>query len=157
MPDCRHVEVKEDCHDGWCRIPAGCFVMGPAEGEYGAPSDEYQVSVVLTHSFEVQQTEFTIAQWNELELPEPDFVGRSESAPCIEPTCPAGNVSWYSALLVANKLSEAHGLPTCYEVSECECSEGRECALGNTQKCAHAVETPENPYACEGYRLPTEA
>lgn len=55
MPDCRHVEVKADCRDGWCRIPAGCFVMGPAEGEFGAPPDEYQVSVVLTHTFEMQQ------------------------------------------------------------------------------------------------------
>lgn len=157
MPDCRHVEVKEDCRDGWCRIPAGCFVMGPAEDEYGAPSDEYQVSVVLTRPFEIQQTEFTKAQWDEIGLPEPSDIALDEGTPCVDASCPAGNISWYSALLVANKLSEVKGLPACYEVSECECFEGAECALGDTLKCAHAVETAEDPYACQGYRLPTEA
>src|SRR5690606_3469991 len=83
MPDCRHVEVKADCRDGWCRIPAGCFVMGPAEGEFGAPPDEYRVSVVLTHAFEMQQVELTVQQWQEMGLAEPVVVAQNEVAPCL--------------------------------------------------------------------------
>src|SRR5690606_38984567 len=49
------------------------------------------------------------------------------------------------------------GLPACYSVAQCECSDGQECHFGDRQNCAYAMETTEDPYACEGYRLPTEA
>ena len=31
--DCEHAPVAEDCKAGWCRIPAGCFVMGSPKDE----------------------------------------------------------------------------------------------------------------------------
>ena len=37
-PDCKHPPVVKDCHDGFCRIPAGCFVAGspPCQPDRGA-------------------------------------------------------------------------------------------------------------------------
>src|SRR5690606_41068659 len=31
-PECIHPGVVERCSDGWCNIPAGCFIFGTAEG-----------------------------------------------------------------------------------------------------------------------------
>jgi len=33
--DCRHVAVEARCENHWCRIPAGCFIMGSPETEPG--------------------------------------------------------------------------------------------------------------------------
>jgi hypothetical protein len=51
---CIHPPVIADCADGWCRIPAGCFIMGSPETEYGRGMyDELPTAVELTHSFEI--------------------------------------------------------------------------------------------------------
>jgi hypothetical protein len=55
---CQHVEVHAKCSDGWCTIPAGCFIMGSPETEYGRGlNNEQQRMVTLTHSFQIRQTE----------------------------------------------------------------------------------------------------
>lgn len=67
-PRCKHVEVVEGCSDGWCRIPAGCFIMGSPESEIGHPADspvERMVEVTLTHSFLIGQHEVTQKLWDE--------------------------------------------------------------------------------------------
>lgn len=33
FPDCVHPGVEQDCENGWCRIPAGCFIWGSPEWE----------------------------------------------------------------------------------------------------------------------------
>jgi sulfatase modifying factor 1 len=157
LPDCEHVAVEKDCNDGFCRIPAGCFVMGPALGEYGAPSDEFPVSVTLTRSFEIMQTELTRAQFAALGFDEPHDRRRGASTPCLEAQCPIGDLSWYSALLVANRISQAHDLPPCYRLEGCSCYGGVSCEVGDTQVCDVALELNDNPYTCTGFRLPTEA
>lgn len=71
--------------------------------------------------------------------------------------CPIANMSWWSALEFANRLSELAGLPTCYRLDEAGCDLD---AGSGRISCAAAV--PVNtrsgdPRDCRGYRLPTEA
>ena len=57
--------------------------------------------------------------------------------------CPVETVTWHMAVDYANALSTAAGLPTCYDCT------GEEHDVICVAK--------GSPYACEGYRLPTEA
>jgi formylglycine-generating enzyme required for sulfatase activity len=149
--ECVHPGVAESCADGWCKIPAGCFVIGSPEGEIGrAAIQEEQAAVSLTHNFEIQQTEVTLGEWEQAGLF--DFpnvkIGLDGSGPCTEPQCPVKNATWYQALQHANWLSQQRGLASCYRVYECdELSEGF---------CMVEI-LAETVYECEGYRLPTSA
>src|SRR5262245_58054588 len=74
MPDCKHPPVVERCAKGFCRIEAGCFIMGAPRGEYqtGRRSDR-QVQVTISRSFLIGRTELTRAQWQSVgwALPNP--------------------------------------------------------------------------------------
>jgi formylglycine-generating enzyme required for sulfatase activity len=49
---CSHPPVKTDCSAGWCKVPAGCFVIGSPDNEWGrALVSEEQAKVTLTHAF----------------------------------------------------------------------------------------------------------
>lgn len=150
---CTHPEVRADCKDGWCRIPAGCFVMGAAPCQWArALVSENEMLVTLTHAFEIQQYEVTQAQWTALGLPNPSGAnehGRS----CLEPECPVGNVSWTEALAFANMLSERHDPPLepCYELTDCTGEIGRDFS------CKQQSQRGDSVYECKGYRLPTKA
>lgn len=145
--------MTKDCTDGWCRVPAGCFVMGAPPCEWGrALRSENEMLVTLTRSFEIHQYEVTQAQWVGQGLPNPsgeDEFGRN----CLEPNCPVGNVSWTEALAFANLLSERHDPPleSCYELSECTGE------LGRDFQCARQVQAGSSVYECRGYRIPTKA
>ena len=146
---CVHAPVAEDCSGGWCRLRAGCFVMGspentPRRGMYS----EDQVAVTLGHSFLIQQTEMTRRQWA-------DLLGvdtRADPAEaCVEDDCPITNVTWWDAVHAANLLSDREGLPRCYEPLDCTGTPGRQIA------CAGVAEPDRSVYGCAGYRLPTRA
>ena len=62
--------------------------------------------------------------------------------PCGE-DCPVESISWYQAAAFTVAASEAAGLPACYT---CE-------GEGAKVTCEPSL----SPYACAGYRLPTEA
>jgi formylglycine-generating enzyme required for sulfatase activity len=59
------------------------------------------------------------------------------------PDCPVTNVTWHMAAAATNLLSDAAGMAACYDCV----------GKGAAVQCT----TPADPYACEGYRLPTEA
>jgi formylglycine-generating enzyme required for sulfatase activity len=149
--DCEAPAAKADCAGGWCTIPAGCFVMGSPEDEWGHPAvQEDQVAVTLTRSFEIQETEVTREQWSSLGLPVPTL---GDAGGCGDETCPIGNVSWFEALSYANLLSQRHDPPLapCYSLEGCtgELAGGLACGAARTEK--------KTVYECEGYRLPTDA
>ena len=152
--DCEHAPVTEDCKAGWCRIPAGCFVMGSPKDEWGRGANtENQVKVTLTHPFLIQQMETSQADWVALGLknpsgppPKPTSMGD-----CLEPACPVGNVTWFEAAGFANLLSQKEGLKPCYVLEGCT---GQ---LGEGMACAQIGTTAPTYYQCEGYRLPGEA
>lgn len=162
--ECKHPSVEKRCEDGWCTVPAGCFVMGaPRTASYAASVSDVQVEVHLTHGFVVGQTEVTRAQWLKLGLPDPEVdwrrAGSSEAdlpaenflPTCTDPQCPVVWVGFEDALAYTNLLSDREGLPRCYELSDCQD------APGKNLRCHSIRVTSETPYLCRGYRLPTQA
>jgi formylglycine-generating enzyme required for sulfatase activity len=151
--ECCHPCVTPSCAQGWCRVPAGCFIYGSPEDEPGHSGRETQVPVFLTQDFVIQQYEMTNAQWGVLGLPPPaigDFCGPT-SGSCADSDCPVSAVNWWEAVEAANRLSTLHGLPVCYSLVGCEGDPG----LGMT--CDHPEWNYEPIYTCPGYRLPTRA
>ena len=121
-------------------VPRGVFRMGSPVGEEGRGDDERQHDVTLTRDVWLAQTEVTQNQWKRVMAYNPSlFKGCGE--------CPVENVSWYEALVFANRLSRLAQLATCYELT-CEGRPGRRFS------CTSAKLRGRD---CEGYRLPTEA
>ncbi len=130
------------------RISAGTFTMGSPADEVGRDTDEDPFPVTLTRDFALQTTEVTQGQWVRLMGHNPAY-----NAACGD-DCPIEEVSWFSALAFANALSEHDGLPPCYILSECK----GVAAAGHLRDCQVSINDPSgSPYACRGYRLPTEA
>lgn len=138
-----------DCADGWCRIPAGSFLMGSSDGCAPNPyiADDRGVTrvAVLTRPFRIMQTEVTIQQWLAV-------MGDVISTPPLHmdcgPTCPISCISGWDVLAYANRLSQLEGLDTCYSLEECVRDEA------GHLNCARALFAGPD---CEGYRLPSEA
>jgi len=150
---CSLPAIKMDCSAGWCRVPAGCFVIGSPEDEWGRGLvNEQQARVTLTHAFSISQTEVTQAAWVARGYPNPSGSLPDGSGDCTDdPSCPVGNLTWFEAAAYANALSESERLPDCYALSGCTGVPGQ----GMT--CSGAAATAPTLYECPGYRLPTDA
>lgn len=147
---CVHSEVRADCEDGWCRIPAGCFVMGSPEGQWGrADLAEQQVEATLTRAFLLQRTEMTRRQWLELVGLDPGVDPNFPDEVCLEDDCPVTHVTWWDAVHAANLLSDQDDLSRCYSPVNCTG------VPGNGLACEGVTEPEKLVYECEGYRLPT--
>ena len=119
----------------------GWFTMG---ADLGDPTGVYtDHSVALTHDFWIGETEITRSEWE-------SWSGGSGWVystyyPCTTSTttddCPVHNISWVDVAQYANALSSEEGLSSCY------------LADGSDLVVAYAGD----PYACPGYRMPTEA
>jgi sulfatase modifying factor 1 len=147
-PECVHPGVVEQCSDGWCKIPAGCFIFGTPEGTPGrAAVGEEQGPVTFTYDMEVMQTELTWAEYDRI-TGWPRKIYKEE---CKDDQCPA-NMSWWEAMLFANILSERHEPPLekCYEL-------GEDCVRepGDRMHCPNYKLTRPG-YSCNGYRLPNQ-
>jgi len=135
-------ENQGDCDDAnaqaihFCGelIHADTFEMGCTPGQIICNEDEVPVhTVTLTNDFILSKTEVTQAQF----LQHMGWNPSVFSACGLD--CPVDLVYWDAAAEYANRVSEAEGLPPCFD-------------------CVDEVCTPVgDPYACEGYRLPTEA
>lgn len=147
-PECVHPGVVEECVDGWCKIPAGCFVFGSPEGAPGRGAvGEEQGPVTLTYDMEVMQTELTWAEYDRITgWPRKIYMDKCEGE-----KCPA-KMSWWEAMLLANTLSERHEPPLerCYEL-------GEDCVRepGDRMSCLNYKLTRPG-YSCNGYRLPNQ-
>ena len=153
--DCAHPKVEERCEDGWCLIPAGCFIIGSPEDEFERGMyTENLTPVTLTRPFHMSQTEVTQEQWTSLGLPNPTIEGSANLCRgCLEADCPVTNINWFEMLAFANLASEKHNptLKPCYELQGCTG------ALGEGMVCEGLTLTAPTVYECEGFRLPTEA
>ena len=110
-------------------IPAGTFIMGSPVGEPGrvnapARNAETQHQVTLTEGFWMMRAPITrgeiralgITQYDEqpsFHVPDLPWNWRNESD---ENNRAATHISFYAALVIANKLSEASGLTPAYEI-----------------------------------------
>ncbi|MBC8549834.1 MAG: formylglycine-generating enzyme family protein, partial [Candidatus Brocadiales bacterium] len=149
---CTSPTVVANCMDGWCQIPAGCFIMGSPSNEPGRSSNETQHEVTLTYNYEMQNTEVTQGQFEELMGYNPSYFTN-----CGD-DCPVEKVNWNETLLYSNKLSTQAGLAECFDCSG-DCSDatcsGTYCSL-SCLTCTLKSEYSK-PQECAGYRLPTEA
>jgi formylglycine-generating enzyme required for sulfatase activity len=136
------------CIGAFVEIPSGTFVMGSPGGELGRLSNEVQHQVTLTRDFLLQATEVTQGQWQAVMGNNPSYYTS------CGPNCPLELVNWWDAVAYANALSAAEGLAPCYALSGCYGVAGEK-----TLNCTGVtVNAPGgSPYACEGYRLPTES
>ena len=132
-------------------IAPGTFTMGAPGGEIARNADEGQVSVTLTRTFLMAETEVTQGQWKALSggTNPASFRGFGEN-------CPMEDISWWSALGYANALSLAEGFAPCYALPASGCTGSWQ---AGSLSCGDAMPTvnADNVYACAGYRLPTEA
>ena len=132
--------VRPGAPGEWVLIRAGSFTMGSFTGEPDRENDEAQHRVTLTHDFEMQTTEVTQGQFQDVMGYTPsEFTGCGRD-------CPVEQVSWHEAAAYCNVLSERAGLGQCYGCN----------GSGGDVTCSPSSRY-STPYSCPGYRLPTEA
>jgi formylglycine-generating enzyme required for sulfatase activity len=169
--DCVHPDVEAKCSDGFCEIPAGCFIMGAPRGECGAGAlSNQQVQVTLTRPFLLGTHEVTYGEWLAEGFDEPArHYFPDGTSDCRDLDCPISNVSLFDIVTFLNRYSEARGLRPCYVLEECEgtVGVGRVCSGAGADfsctdgegalDCKGFFSDEDTVYECEGYRLPTEA
>ena len=131
------------------------FMMGSQSIEVGRPTgslaNEDLHGVGLTEEFFISTTEITQSLYEQVM-----FYNPSQYSNCGG-DCPVERVSWHEAAAFTNRMSQMEGLQECYECAGIDAvldasDEDRE-DLARDIVCSHL----EDPYLCEGYRLPTEA
>ena len=166
---CAPEGVNADCLSGWCSngfcapsgmayIPAGTFLMGSPDTEFGRnASDENLHEVTLTRPFYMDLTETTQASWRELAGPSgnPSFYDGMSPCDGVAPdSCPVESLGSSTIAIYANARSEAEGLTACYTLSGCSQTLTGGTWQNGTYTCTGMVLASLD---CNGYRLPTEA
>ena len=128
--------------EGFVSVAPAQFTMGSGKREPGRGDDENPRLITLTHSFIIQSTPVTQAQWIDVMGNNPSFF-RNESD-----QCPVEFINWYEALAYCNALSEREGLEPLYRFV------GVRGTPGKGMTCKKVVFAGLDK---EGYRLPTEA
>ncbi len=171
---CGSDAVTRDCHDGWCRIPRGCFYMGSPTTEYGRGGEQEALRQVrLTHTFQIMDHEVTVKEWRALGFENHNgwlgtFVDgglQRSTDDCASDDCPASGMVWADAMKAANAISRYNGLPECYVIADCQGSyrsqselvDGGGTSGGMGPICQTVKTAAATPYECNGFRLPTEA
>jgi sulfatase modifying factor 1 len=138
-------------------VPAGTYALGGGARSVAEPDR----SVTLTRDVLMGATEVTQGQWKALSGGvNPSCFQRAGSTSCTtadaNDDAPVEDVSWWSVLGYLNALSRSQGLAECYVLPDAGCQGSWQ---PGTLACG-AVDPEVNGasvYACEGYRLPTEA
>jgi formylglycine-generating enzyme required for sulfatase activity len=92
-------------------VPAGTFVMGSPDSEWGSRDDEQPHQVTFTRPFFLATYEVTQAQWAAV-------TGRNPSYLYDCPNCPVENISWFEAVLFCNNLSQQIGFAPAYTIRD---------------------------------------
>ena len=127
------------------------------------------VDVGLTHDFEMMATPITQWMWvDKMGYNPAEFADGPNSSTVLingkrvkmQPNNPIENINWLSALVFANRYSEAHQLPPVYDLSEVVTKEGTSAEKGNLtiESGQVRINAPGGDiYLAKGFRLPTEA
>lgn len=127
----------------YAKLCARTFDMGCTPGAGDCTEDEPLHAVTLTRDLWIAVTETTQADYSAAMSTNPAAFRDCGSDGSGSPICPLETINWHIAAAYANERSRSAGLETCYT---CESPNG-------PPVCEVAVD----PYACGGYRLPTEA
>ena len=138
-------------------------------------------SITLTYPIEVQSTPVTQKQWVDVMGENPSHFAKGDDSVVLtfdgkevelQPDHPVENVTWWSILVFANRLSEQHGLPPVYDLSSMGWESGTRAedgtldyrgTLGKNVGIYVKGKSHSLPYKgdiyyrAEGYRLPTVA
>lgn len=141
-------------------VSGNAFLIGSPQGEIGREPPqtglEDRSSVELTRDFYLGRYPLRQVDWLFLAGDIPD------SLPDC-PQCPVARMTWWSAIWLANRVSEREGLPPCYDLSDLPCSDNMDEAGAKgfldcgDENMPRVLAPAGDVYACVGYRLPTEA
>ena len=141
----------------FCLIPAGEFMMGSPEEEFGRAKNEGPLHKVrITKPFYMGACEVTQGEWTRVmgstleDLSDKNWREwkRGKDSPPRGPNLPMYWVSWFDALAFCNKLSEKDGRKPYYKLTNIKFEH-----YGNGALDRADVEI----LGGNGYRLPTEA
>jgi formylglycine-generating enzyme required for sulfatase activity len=90
-------------------IPAGSFLMGSPETEWGSRTDEQQHRVTIREPYYMTATEVSQRLWQAV-------MGHNPSYLYDCPDCPVENITWFDAVAFCNALSGHWGLALAYTV-----------------------------------------
>jgi len=136
-------------------LEGGFFIQGSPPEEEGRDDREGPQHQVEIAPFWIADKEFgRRAFW----LLSGEQLNRHASCLAEAEGCPVVEINRYSALLLLNRLSEAQGLPPCYELRGCRDGINQGCPLCD-RVCEEVIVRAEggDPRLCQGYRLPTES
>ena len=157
-------------------LESGSFQRGSSYDEENRNSDERLHEVTLEHAFAIQHTEMTQSQWVFVMNSNPSYFQRKEHCPktyqeinirgggtlkkvSLCPGHPVENITWWSTVVYANRLSKIMNLSPVYDLSEVElkgdAKEGTLRAINNSEEMLN-INSPDY-YTTAGFRLPTEA
>ncbi len=143
------------------RLRPGSFSFPVYAREPMAPKKNRMITIELTHSIEMMDAPVTNKQWFDLAF-SADDVFFKDAKFVLEPDHPIDAISWYSALVFANKMSEKHNLPPVYDLSHIPFNEffGKfdDGTLSAAGWFVPKINAPGgNIYLAKGFRLPTLA
>ena len=143
-PGCSERQPFNPVED-WVQVDRGSFRMGSPATENCREVGKFKETphqVTLTHAFEMQATETTQGQFE-------NVMGYNPTrAYSCGTECPVDRVSWYDAAEFCNALSRS------MEVGECYFCTRASGSLVCTEQTAYQG---KDLYSCPGFRLPTEA
>lgn len=126
-------------------------------GKYKIGNKKKKIEIDVPHSFEMMSTKITQKMWVEI-------MGVNPSSHTGHLDLPVENISWWSAVVFANKLSEKQGLKPAYDLTGVEWKRGTSAEAGTLKTKESELLVHEwinqhnhNVYETEGYRLPTVA
>ncbi|MBW2731619.1 MAG: SUMF1/EgtB/PvdO family nonheme iron enzyme [Deltaproteobacteria bacterium] len=143
---CTMPSWQKSCPNGYCEVPAGCFLMGSPKSDPCFAYDEVQREVRLTRGFSISESEVTRAQFAQ----RMDYSPSSQTKSCTAQSCPVETVNWHEAAAYCNALSSNENLEPCYVCQGAQ--ELTRCAIASA-----FTGTGKVFFDCKGYRLPSEA
>jgi len=122
----------------------------------------------LKNRISMMTTPVTQNQWLELmgsnpshfsEGPNSQTITLNNDSVVLQPNNPVENISWWSALVFANRLSEKYGLTPVYDLSQVKFQKGTTAENGTLVAISGIlnINAPKEDYLkAEGFRLPAE-
>ena len=140
-------------------IPSGAFAMGSPETEIGRHDNEGELRQIrLSSGFWMAVHPVTQEQWEAVMGGNPSHFHSNPAAGEEQGRRPVENVSWFDALVFANRLSEIAGFSPAYKINgSADPDDWGDVPTGAGHANFAAWSAVEIAYGSTGYRLPTEA